>query len=176
LRKVGQSKQKAAIPMFDLKDALPFLLNRTGIRTAELFEARELAKHDVSLSMYRVLATLSRHDDQRLGDLAALTDMEVSTLSRLIGAMQTRRLVSRRRSGKDARAVRIRITDHGRALAQKLIAAATHYEAAMTRSLVPRQVQELKRALTLIHDTVATLESEFANGAKTKTVRRASAA
>ena len=73
--------------------------------------------HDVSLPMYRVLATLTRHDDQRLGDLATLADMEVSTLSRLIGAMQARRLVSRRRSGKDARAVRIRITDQGRALA-----------------------------------------------------------
>ena len=96
--------------MFDLRNALPFLLNRTGARMAAVFETRELSRHDVTLPIYRVLATLTRHDDQRLGDLAALTDMEVSTLSRLIGTMQTRRLVSRRRSGKDARAVRIRIT------------------------------------------------------------------
>ena len=94
--------------MFDLRTALPFLLNRTGIRVAGLFEANELGPHAVTLPMYRVLATLANHDDQRLGDLAALTDMEVSTLSRLIGTMQSRRLVSRRRSGKDARAVRIR--------------------------------------------------------------------
>lgn len=159
--------------MFDLRNALPFLLTRTGNRTAELFEARELGRHDVTLPMYRVLATLARHDDQRLGDLATLADMEVSTLSRLIGTMQSRRLVSRRRSGKDARAVRIRITDHGKTLAQKLIAAATSYEATMTKSLVPRQVQELKRLLAQIDDTIATLKSE---GSETRPTRRQSAA
>lgn len=146
--------------MFDLRNALPFLLTRAGNRTAELFETRELGRHDVTLPMYRVLATLARHDDQRLGDLAELADMEVSTLSRLIGTMQTRRLVSRRRSGKDARAVRIRITDQGRTLAQKLIAAATSYEATMTKALMPRQVQELKRILAQIEDTIASLKAE----------------
>jgi DNA-binding MarR family transcriptional regulator len=148
--------------MFDLKNALPFLLTRAGNRTAELFETRELGRHDVTLPMYRVLATLARHDDQRLGDLAELADMEVSTLSRLIGSMQTRRLVSRRRSGKDARAVRIRVTDQGRNLAQKLITAATTYETTMTKGLVPRQVQELKRVLAQIEETIATLKTDGA--------------
>jgi DNA-binding MarR family transcriptional regulator len=161
--------------MFDLKNALPFLLNRTGIRMAEIFETRELGRHEVTLPMYRVLATLARHDDQRLGDLAALAAMEVSTLSRLIGTMQARRLVSRRRSGKDARAVRIRITDQGRALAQKLIAAATQYEATMTKRLQPRQVQELKRALIQIDDTIAAFEEEL-DGGRAKAIRRSSAA
>ena len=162
--------------MFDLRNALPFVLHRAASRMAGDFAARELARSGATLPMYNVLATLVRHDDQRLGDLAVLADMEISTLSRLIGAMQARRLVSRRRSGKDARAVRIRITDHGRSLSQKLIAAATSYEAAMTRSLVPRQVQELKRALVQIHDTVAALEAERPNGGRAKAVRRASAA
>lgn len=162
--------------MFDPKNTLPFLLNRTGARTAELFVERELGRHDVSLSMYRVLATLVHADDQRLGDLAALADMEVSTLSRLIGTLQTRRLVSRRRSGKDARAVRIRLSDHGRALATKLIAAATNYETVMTRNLGPRQVQELKRVLAQIDDTVATLATEPRTGGKTRPARGSSAA
>jgi DNA-binding MarR family transcriptional regulator len=159
--------------MFDLRNALPFLLTRTGNRTAELFEQRELQRHDVTLPMYRVLATLARHDDQRLGDLASLADMEVSTLSRLIGTMQSRRLVSRRRSGKDARAVRIRISDQGKTLAQKLIAAATNYETTMTKSLAPRQVQELKRLLGQLDEAIDTLKAE---GSKTRTPRRLSAA
>jgi MarR family transcriptional regulator, organic hydroperoxide resistance regulator len=159
--------------MLDVRNALPFLLTRAGLRTAEVFTARELDRHDITLPMYRVLATLVRSDDQRLGDLAALADMEVSTLSRLIGSMQTRRLVTRRRSGKDARAVRIRISDHGRSLTQKLVAAATSYEAAMTRNLQPRQVQELKRTLAQIDETIAVLEAEFVAG---KVRRRPSAA
>ena|SRR5579872_2922766 len=159
--------------MFDLRNALPFLLHRTGMRMGELFEGRELGRHDVTLPMYRVLATLARHDDQRLGDLAGLTDLEVSTLSRLIGTMQSRRLVSRRRSGKDARAVRIRITDQGRTLAHKLIAAATNYEAAMTKGLAPRQVQELKRTLAAIDDAMASLKGDGETRARAVRRRRA---
>jgi MarR family transcriptional regulator, organic hydroperoxide resistance regulator len=159
--------------MLDVRTALPFLLNRTGLRTAEVFTARELERHGITLPMYRVLATLAHHDDQRLGDLATLADMEVSTLSRLIGSMQARRLVTRRRSGKDARAVRIRISDHGRSLTQKLVAAASSYEAALTRNLGPRQVQELKRTLAQIDQTMAGLEAELIAG---KARRRPSAA
>ncbi|HUK60670.1 MAG TPA: MarR family transcriptional regulator [Stellaceae bacterium] len=145
--------------MFELRNTLPFLLNRTGIRMAELFGERDLARFGVTLSMYRVLAVLHRQDDVRLGELAALADMEVSTLSRLIGSMQTKRLVSRRRSGKDARAVRIRATDQGRALAQKLIAAVANYEDSVTASLGVRQVQELKRMLAQIADTITAIKS-----------------
>jgi MarR family transcriptional regulator, organic hydroperoxide resistance regulator len=159
--------------MLDVRTALPFLLNRTGLRTAEVFTARELERHGITLPMYRVLATLTQNDDQRLGDLASLADMEVSTLSRLIGSMQSRRLVTRRRSGKDARAVRIRISDHGRSLTQKLVAAATSYEAALTRNLGPRQVQELKRTLAQIDETMADLEAQQIAG---KARRRPSAA
>ena len=146
--------------MFDLRTTLPFLLNRTGIRMAELFGERDLARFGVTLSMYRVLASLHRHEDLRLGELADLTDMEVSTLSRLIGSMQTKRLVSRRRSGKDARAVRIRATEQGKALAQKLITAVNSYEDAITASLGTRQVQELKRMLAQIGESITSLRSE----------------
>jgi DNA-binding MarR family transcriptional regulator len=145
--------------MFDLRNTLPFLLNRTGIRMAELFGERDLARFGVTLSMYRVLAALHGQEEFRLGELAALADMEVSTLSRLIGSMQTKRLVSRRRSGKDARAVRIRATDQGRTLAQKLISAVASYEDAVTASLGARQVQELKRMLAQIGGTIASIKA-----------------
>ncbi len=145
--------------MFDLRNTLPFLLNRTGIRMAELFAERDLARFGVSLSMYRVLTALHRQEDVRLGELAELTDMEVSTLSRLIGSMQTKRLVSRRRSGKDARAVRNRVTDQGRALGQKLMGAAAGYEDIVTASLGARQVQELKRMLAQIGGTIASIKA-----------------
>lgn len=162
--------------MFDLRNALPFLLSRIGLRTETHFAVRELDRHDVSLPMYRVLATLARHEELRLGELATLADLEVSTLSRLIGTMQARRLVSRRRSGTDARAVRIRLSDQGRTLAEKLIAAATSFEAAVTRNLAPRQMQELKRVLAQIDDAVAALEAGHAARAKIRPVRRQSAA
>jgi MarR family transcriptional regulator, organic hydroperoxide resistance regulator len=161
--------------MFDLRNTLPFLLNRTGFRMAELFGERDLARFGVTLSMYRVLAALHGQEEFRLGELAALADMEVSTLSRLIGSMQTKRLVSRRRSGKDARAVRIRATDQGRTLAQKLISAVASYEDAVTASLGSRQVQELKRMLAQIGDAIASIKAGHEPG-RARGARRQSAA
>ncbi len=163
--------------MFELRSALLFLLSRTAVRSSALFEVAELGRHNVSFAAYCVLATLARHDDQRLGDLAALADIEMSTLSRLIGTMQTRRLVTRRRSGKDARAVRIRITDAGRALAEKLATAAAGYETALVRGLPAREVQALKRTLEKIGDTIDTLaKAEARTAKKPRPARRASAA
>jgi MarR family transcriptional regulator, organic hydroperoxide resistance regulator len=161
--------------MFDLRSTLPFLLNRIGVRMAELFAVRDLTRFGLTLSMYRVLVALLHQEDLRLGELAELTDMEVSTLSRLIGTMQARRLVSRRRSGKDARAVRIRSTDQGRTLASKLVSAAANYEEAVTESLGGRQLQELKRMLAQLNETVGALEAELAEG-RTRRERRQSAA
>ena len=163
--------------MFELQSALLFLLSRTAVRSSVHFEAGELRRHNVSFATYCVLATLTRHDDQRLGDLAALADIEMSTLSRLVGTLQARRLVTRRRSGKDARAVRIRITEQGRALAEKLSTAASGYEAALTRGLPAREVQAFRRTLVKIADTVAALaDAETDVAKKTRPAGRASAA
>jgi len=162
--------------MAELRNSSLFLLNRTALRASTLFEMRELARHNISLPMYRALVALLGHDDQRLGDLSALADIEMSTLSRLIGTMQSRRLVTRRRSGKDARAVRIRITEQGRALADKLVAAAAGYEADMTRGIGARDIQALKRMLERISGAVDTLAEEASARPRPRPQRRASAA
>ncbi|HUZ74462.1 MAG TPA: MarR family transcriptional regulator [Stellaceae bacterium] len=163
--------------MSDLSSALLFLLSRAATSASGAFEARELGRHNVTLAMYRVLVTLARHDDQRLGDLAALAEVEMSTLSRLIGTMQARRLVTRRRSGKDARAVRIRISDQGRALAGKLAAAATTFETALSRGLAAREQQALKRGLERIGETAAVMvQAPAAPARKSRPPRRARAA
>jgi len=163
--------------MSDLSSALLLLLSRAASSASGAFEARELGRHNVSLATYRVLVTLARHDDQRLGDLAALAEVEMSTLSRLIGTMQARRLVTRRRSGKDARAVRIRITDQGRTLASRLAAAAGTFESALSRGLPARELQALKRALERIGEAAIELaQAPAAPVRKSRPQRRARAA
>jgi DNA-binding MarR family transcriptional regulator len=90
--------------------------------------------------------------------------------------MQSRRLVTRRRSGKDARAVRIRITDQGRTLAEKLVAAAAGYEADMTKGIGARDIQSLKRMLERINGAVDNLAEEASTRPRPRPHRRASAA
>jgi MarR family transcriptional regulator, organic hydroperoxide resistance regulator len=57
--------------------------------------------------MYRVMAALSEVPDQRLNDLAVMTTIELSTLSRLIGKMEKMQLVSRSRLENNARTVEL---------------------------------------------------------------------
>jgi DNA-binding MarR family transcriptional regulator len=99
--------------MYRLTEAFPYLLNRVGVRMGELF-TRRLAAADLTLPMYRVLAALWEKDDQRLGDLADVTSIELSTLSRMVGKLVGRGLVSRGRPENNGRTVRIGLTTRGK--------------------------------------------------------------
>src|SRR5580704_14073110 len=113
--------------MYKLTDSLPYLLNTIGVCLGEAFSA-ELSDHQLTLPMFRVLAALLQREEQRLGELSQMIQMDVSTLSRLVGTMKTRRLVSRRRQENDERSVRINLTAEGRALIEQLVPRAVYYE------------------------------------------------
>src|ERR1700694_2033055 len=68
----------------DLGDYVPYLVNRVGTIIAEQFGADALARHCLSIAEWRVLAVLASNGGQRQIDLADLTSIEVSTLSRLV--------------------------------------------------------------------------------------------
>src|ERR1700752_816108 len=93
-------------PMYRLTDAFPYLIARVGMRMGELF-SRRLARHGLTLPMYRVMAALGQRGDQRLGDLSDMTSIELSTLSRQVGVMQRKGLLSRTRPDVNARTVEI---------------------------------------------------------------------
>ncbi len=145
--------------MYRLTTSLPYLMNRAGVRIGEAF-SRELAKHDVTLVMYRVLAALAHNEGQAINELANITTTEVSRMSRLIVTMKKRKLISRRRSGKDARVVRVSLTEQGRALANTLMPVAEHYETVAVQTLSPKQIEQLKSMLRIIYDNIGSLDAE----------------
>ena len=106
--------------MYRLTESFPYLVNRVGVRVGEVF-SRRLEAYDVTLPMYRVMAALRMQGDQRLGDLAEVTSVEMSTLSRLISAMVAKKLVSRQRPEDNGRAVEINLTAQGRTLVEELM-------------------------------------------------------
>ena len=166
-------------PLYRLTYAFPYLLNRVGVRMGELF-SRRIAGYDVTLPMYRVMAALWETPDQRLGDLAAMTSIEVSTLSRLVGTMKRKGLVSRTRLKDNARTVAINLTAKGKTLVEELIPIAMHFEDVAVRSFSAKEIAELKATLGNIYQNLDTLEPEIreakasakANGAKANIARR----
>lgn len=132
--------------MYRLSFAFPYLLNRVGVRMGELF-SRRLEPYRVTLPMYRVMATLWENGDRRLGELSHVTSIELSTLSRLVGTMTRKGLVSRRRPNGNARTVKINLTAKGRTLVEELIPLATLHEEVGLRSFPPDKIAALKRDL-----------------------------
>lgn len=141
---------------FDLETTLPYLLNRAGVRIGLAF-SEEIARHDLALNEWRILASLLRRDPQTVSQLAAHTSAELSRMSRLIGGLAERRLVERRASGEDGRAVEVSLSAAGRALALEIVPLAALYERVALAGMTPDEITTLKRWLGRIYDNVQAL-------------------
>jgi DNA-binding MarR family transcriptional regulator len=139
--------------VFNLQSYLPYLLNRVGFAVTDVF-SEALAADDLTVPMWRVLAVLWHHGPQRIGDLADLTSIEISTLSRLLSTLQRRRLLGRKRARNDARVVMVALTERGVALTQSLIPAATELESILVDGLEPDEIAVLKKTLDKLYANV----------------------
>ena len=140
---------------FDLTTYLPYLINRTGVGLAGAF-SREIAPYGVTLPMWRVLAALHHRDRLRVSDLAGLTSIDISTLSRLIGKMEKRNLVTRRRSPEaDGRVVTVVVTPAGRAATRAIVPVAQRYEAMALAGFTADEAAALKRMLIRVYGNLS---------------------
>lgn len=149
---------------YQLSTSMPYLLARVGLRMGTLFSQR-LATYDLTLHMYRVLAALAEKPGQKLGELSAITTVELSTMSRLVGTMVTRGLISRHRLEGNERTVRIDLTERGLEMATLLRAEAEHYEEVAVSTLKPNEIDRFKRTLAKMFDSLDVLEGELAANA-----------
>jgi DNA-binding MarR family transcriptional regulator len=145
----------------NLQDFLPYLLNRAGLRVGVMF-SRDIEQFEVTLPMWRVLIELWHNGDHRLGELAELTSIDLSTLSRLLVTMQRKGLIVRRRSGLDGRALSLTLTQRGMELTERIVPLALHYENVAMRRLNARDVAKLKELLKVVHDNLHAAEEENA--------------
>jgi MarR family transcriptional regulator, organic hydroperoxide resistance regulator len=140
----------------DLGDYLPYLANRVGMIVAEQFGAEALAPHDLSIAMWRVMAVLAANGGQRQIDLADLTSIDASTLSRLVTRLVRMGMVSRMRSTSSNREVAIALTAKGSVLVARLIPVALEYETAAIAGLSRAELDVLKNCLRLIYANMKT--------------------
>jgi DNA-binding MarR family transcriptional regulator len=135
----------------DLGDYLPYLVNRVGSIIAEQFDEEALAAHGVSIAMWRVLAALASAGEQRQIDLADLTSIDSSTLSRLVTRLIRIGLVTRTRSATSNREVVVKLSAKGNAVVSHLIPIARTFEAEAIGGLSQEELMVLKRCLRRIY-------------------------
>jgi len=131
----------------DLDNYLPYLVNRVGTIIADQWGGEQLALYRLSIAMWRVMAVLASKGGQRQIDLADLTSIEVSTLSRLVTRLVRMGIVSRTRSASSTREVAVKLTAKGKAQVARLAPLARDYEAAAIAGVRPDELAAVKSAL-----------------------------
>jgi DNA-binding MarR family transcriptional regulator len=135
----------------NLEDHMPYLVNRAGNLVIQLF-SRDLAQWGVTVPMWRILAVLGEHGQQRLIDLALLTSIDVSTLSRTVGNMVRRGFINRGVAPDNRREVVIAITSQGRKILDKALPSAIRYEQSLISGLSKKDVEAAKRVLAAVFE------------------------
>ncbi|MCU0905203.1 MAG: MarR family transcriptional regulator [Tabrizicola sp.] len=102
-----------------LTNFAPYLMNRIMGRYNAGFR-EELAGLGLTTPKARALAVLSVVDAPLVGELAVYTVTEQSTLSRALDQLQSEGLIRRTTDPDDSRAIRVTMTEAGRALFQTL--------------------------------------------------------
>jgi DNA-binding MarR family transcriptional regulator len=139
----------------ELDNYLPYLINRVGSAIAETYTADTLAPRGLSLAQWRVLAALSNNGEQRQIDLAAMTSIDASTLSRLVTRLIRAGLVTRRRSKTSSREVVVALSPKGRSQVDRLIPVAKGLEVTASGGLSSKDIAVVKRALRRMYVNLA---------------------
>lgn len=115
----SENDESPSLGEIGLQQFAPYLMNRImGRYNASLRE--DLAKHGLTTPKMRTLAILSVIDGLLVGRLAVYAVVEQSTLSRALDALEADGLVRRTPDQDDSRAIRVSITEMGRASFESL--------------------------------------------------------
>ncbi len=131
---------------YRLEERFSFLVNRVAVGVVELF-SRDALKFGISIPMWRVLAVLIDGGQMRLVDIAKLTSIDASSLSRITDAMHAKRIISRSRSRQNRRELVIAVPERGKEIARALVPTALSYEGYMIEGMSQSDIEITKNAL-----------------------------
>src|SRR5262249_50238353 len=119
------------------------------------FGQNTLARHHLSIAMWRVLAVLANDDGQRQIDVAARTSIDVSTLSRVVTRLVKMGLVTRTRSATHSREVGVRLTRKGAAGAGGVTPQAIAFERTARAGVPAKDLGVVRRSLRRMYQNLA---------------------
>src|SRR5262249_11994437 len=114
-----------------------------------------LARHELSIAMWRILAVLANDDGQRQIDLAVHTSIDVSTLSRVVTRLVKTGLVTRTRSATNNREVVVRLSPKGAAMLARVIPHALALERIAIAGVPAKDLSVVRRSLRRMYQNLA---------------------
>ncbi|MFM0740548.1 MarR family transcriptional regulator [Paraburkholderia xenovorans] len=150
-------RTEAAIKVdHDLEAAIPYLVARTGSRMGNAF-AKALKPYGLSLTEWRVCASLGHTPHQRLSELVVTACVDMSALSRIVDRLVAQGLVFRQKNEEDGRAIRLSLTADGARLTQEIVPLAEHYEVVAVNCFTKSEIKVLRDLLNRLYENVAPL-------------------
>lgn len=124
---------------------LGYLLRRAQQRHVATWT--QLASNEISSVQYAILAILDRRGEASQRELCDDVDLDRSTVADLVGRMQRRGLIERRRDPQDARRNTVRLTDHGLTERRRLAPLVQDVQRELAGALPPEDRAALARIL-----------------------------
>ena len=138
---------------FELDTFLPYLIHRVGpVVEGRFFKAMKSV--GVTVEEWRVIATIYSQGPQSLNSLSNNTSIKLSTLSRLVGRLEKRGFISRKRVRTNNRAVEITLREKGRKVAQQMIPHCIQYEKDICAHFSASELASLRRLLPKLFDVL----------------------
>lgn len=141
---------------FDVTQYVPYLINRATNGLMDRF-TDGLKPYGLSLSMWRVIAMLYAKGPLRFSALVTLCSLEPASASRFINQLLDLRLITKRRSTKDARGVVIEISPRGIETMKAIIPHAIDVQAQTLQNFSDDEIYIIRRLLQRLCDNIAPL-------------------
>jgi DNA-binding MarR family transcriptional regulator len=116
----ARGRKESAARTFRLEDHLFFHFSQILARRTKAINAR-LRAYGLDYPRWRVLAVLQEHPGATMGELAELTSVDRTTLTRTLGLMGDAGLIVRRERKSDRRSVAISLTAQGRRMFARIL-------------------------------------------------------
>ena len=131
----------------DLEHFLPYRLSVLSNTISHTIAAEYEARFGLSVTQWRAMAILGRHDDLAARDVAARSAMDKVAVSRALAGLVEKGFVRRATAHEDKRESRLRLTAAGRRVHDDIVPLALAHERALLERLTSEERHWLMRIL-----------------------------
>jgi DNA-binding MarR family transcriptional regulator len=152
-RKVGSRSRRSQRSAFSVRDYPFFFMHRIVFKN-NLNIGEALKPVRLTPTIWRLLALLQERDGITIGELSEQSSIERSLLSRILQALERRRLIQRRTDPEDKRRTSIYLERAGRDLFEQILPAAKRQIERAVEGLSRSDMSKLQAILRRITDNV----------------------
>jgi MarR family transcriptional regulator for hemolysin len=149
-----RARKAGTIRAFKPEDHIFFYFSQILARRTRAINA-QLRPYGLDYSRWRVLAVLQEHSGATMGQLADLTSVDRTTLTRTLGLMEEARLVAREERESDRRSLVISLTSKGRRMFARILPLALAETDRALTGFSPAEIAALRDRLKRIADSLA---------------------